>query len=93
MEKKSEMTRQEKRSLIRKILIRFSFLPLVLALLILLPAGTFDYWQVYVYCGILVVPMIFVLFYFLKNDPKFLERRTKIHIAMLSADIFCIQAE
>jgi len=90
------MTRQEKRSLIRKILIRFSFLPLVLALLILLPAGTFDYWQVYVYCGILVVPMIFVLFYFLKNDPKFLERRTRakekekqqIHIAILSALIF-----
>ena len=77
MEKKSEMTRQEKKSLIRKILIRFSFLPLVLALLILLPAGTFNYWQVYVYCGVLVVPMIFVLFYFLKNDPKFLERRTR----------------
>jgi len=96
MEKKSEMTRQEMRSLIRKILIRFSFLPLVLALLILLPAGTFNYWQVYLYCGILVVPMIFVLFYFLKNDPKFLERRTRakekekqqIHIAMLSTLIF-----
>ena len=96
MEKKSEMTRQEKKSLIRKILIRFSFLPLVLALLILLPAGTFNYWQVYLYCGILVVPIIFVLFYFLKNDPKFLERRTRakekekqqIHIAMLSTLIF-----
>ena len=96
MKKKSEMTRQEKRSLIRKILIRFSFLPLVLALLILLPAGTFNYWQVYVYCGILVVPILFVLFYFLKNDPKFLERRTRakekekqqIHIAMLSTLIF-----
>ena len=96
MEKKSEMTRQEKKSLIRKILIRFSFLPLVLALLILLPAGTFNYWQVYLYCGILVVPIIFVLFYFLKNDPKFLERRTRakekekqqIHIAILSTLIF-----
>ena len=96
MKKKSEMTRREKKSLIRKILIRFSFLPLVLALLILLPAGTFNYWQVYLYCGILVVPIIFVLFYFLKNDPKFLERRTRakekekqqIHIAMLSTLIF-----
>jgi protein-S-isoprenylcysteine O-methyltransferase Ste14 len=96
VEKKSEMTRQEMRSLIRKILIRFSFLPFVLALLILLPAGTFNYWQVYVYCGILVVPMHFVLFYFLKNDPKFQERRTRakekekqqIHIAILSALIF-----
>jgi len=96
MKKKSEISPQERKSLIRKILIRFSFLPLVLALLILLPAGTFNYWQVYVYCGILVVPIIFVLFYFLKNDPKFLERRTKakekekqqIHIAILSTLIF-----
>ena len=96
MKKKSEISPQERKSLIRKILIRFSFLPLVLALLIFLPAGTFNYWQVYVYCGILVVPIIFVLFYFLKNDPKFLERRTKakekekqqIHIAILSTLIF-----
>jgi len=74
---KSEITPQERKSLIRKILIRFSFLPIVFGLLILLPAGTFYYWQVYVYFGVLVVPMIFVLFYFLKNDPKFLERRTR----------------
>lgn len=51
--------------------------PIVLGLLILVPAGTFNYWQVYVYMGILVIPMIFVLFYFLKNDPLFLERRTR----------------
>jgi len=96
MEKKSEITPLERNTLIKKILIRFSFLPLVLILLILLPAGTFNYWQVYVYCGILIVPMIFVLFYFLKSDPKFLERRTKakekekqqIHIAILSTLIF-----
>ncbi len=77
MEKKSEMTQLEMKSLIRKIIIRFSFLPIFLGLLILLPAGTFNYWQVYIYFAVLVVPMIFVLFYFLQNDPKFLERRTK----------------
>jgi protein-S-isoprenylcysteine O-methyltransferase Ste14 len=43
----------------------------------LLPAGTFKYWQVYLYFSVIVIPMIFVLFYFLKRDPKFLERRTK----------------
>jgi len=51
--------------------------PIVLGLLILVPAGTFNYWQVYVYIGTLVIPMIFVLFYFLRNDPLFLKRRTK----------------
>ncbi len=76
-DKKSELTRQEMRSLIKKIVKRFSLVPIVIGLLILLPAGTFNFWQVYVYTGILVIPMSFVLAYFLKNDPRFLERRTR----------------
>lgn len=77
MVKKSEMTRDEMKNLIRKIIIRFSLFPVFLGLLTLLPAGTFNYWQVYVYIAVLIIPMIFVLFYFLKNDPQFLERRTR----------------
>jgi protein-S-isoprenylcysteine O-methyltransferase Ste14 len=76
-DKKSELTQQEMKSLIKKIIRRFSLVPIVLGLLILVPAGTFNFWQVYVYIGILIIPMIFVLFYFLKNDPLFLERRTR----------------
>jgi protein-S-isoprenylcysteine O-methyltransferase Ste14 len=76
-DKKSELTRQEMKSLIKKIIKRFSLVPIVLGILILVPAGTFNYWQVYVYMGILIIPMIIVLFYFLKNDPLFLERRTR----------------
>ena len=71
------MTKRERSALIRKMIIRFSFVPLFVGICTLLPAGTFNYWQVYVYFSVLVVPMIFVLFYFLKRDPKFLERRTK----------------
>lgn len=96
MEKKSEMTSQEKKSLLKKIIVRFSFLPLVLGLLVLLPASTLNYWQVYVYIGVLIVPMILVLFYFLRVDPRFLERRAKTKekekqqklIAILSTFIF-----
>lgn len=76
-DKKSELTQQEMKSLIKKIIIRFSLVPIVLGLFILVPAGTINYWQVYVYITVLVVPMIFVLFYFLQNDPIFLERRTR----------------
>ena len=76
-DKTSELARPEMKSLIKKIITRFSLVPIVLLLLILIPAGTLIYWQVYLYITILVVPMIFVLFYFLKNDPLFLERRTK----------------
>jgi len=76
-DKKSELTQQEIKSLIKKIIIRFSLVPIVLGLFILVPAGTINYWQVYIYIAVLVVPMIFVLFYFLQNDPIFLERRTR----------------
>lgn len=53
-------------------------IPIALGLLIFIPAGTLKFWQVYVYIGILIIPMIIVLFYFLKNDPMFLERRTRV---------------
>jgi len=77
METKSEMTNQEKSVLIRKMIIRFSFVPLFICVCTILPAGTFNYWQVYLYFSVIVIPMVFVLFYFLKRDPKFLERRAK----------------
>ena len=76
-DKTSELAQSEMKSLIKKIITRFSLVPIVLLLLILIPAGTLIYWQVYLYITIIVVPMIFVLFYFLKNDPLLLERRTK----------------
>lgn len=77
METKSEMTNQERSALLRKMIVRFSFVPLFIGIFTLLPAGTFNYWQVYLYFSVIVIPMILVLFYFLKRDPKFLERRTR----------------
>jgi len=43
-----------------------------------LPAGTFNYWQAWIYMAILLIPMMFVMRYFLKNNPKFLERRMRM---------------
>jgi len=77
LEKRSDITKNEMNILIKKIIFRFCFLPVFLGLLTLIPAGTFNYWQVYVYIAVLVIPMLFVLFYFLKTDPQFLERRTR----------------
>jgi len=77
METKSEITEKERSALLRKLIVRFSFVPLFIAVFTLLPAGTFDYWQVYLYFGVLLIPMLFVFRYFLKRDPKFLERRSK----------------
>lgn len=77
MEVKSKMTIEERGSLIRKLLGIFSLIPLFFILFIIFPAGTFNYWQFYAYCSVLLIPMFFVLIYFLKNDPRFLERRIK----------------
>jgi len=41
------------------------------------PSGTFNYWEVYLYFSILVIRMLFVFVYFMKRDPRFLERRSK----------------
>ena len=48
------------------------------ALLFFLPAGTWNYWQAWMYIGVLIVPMLFVLAYFMKRDPELLERRMKM---------------
>lgn len=75
--KKSELTRKEMKSLLRNIILRFLLFPVFIGLFILIPAGTLNYWQVYVYLVVIIIPMLFVLFYFLRNDPKFLERRLR----------------
>ena len=49
----------------------------MLGLIFFWPAGTFDYWQAWVYLVILFVPMTGMLLYFLKNDPELLERRMR----------------
>jgi len=75
---KEEMDLHELNALKVKIAIRFSLLPLFIGLLVLLPAGTFRFWHVYAYFAVLVIPMIFVILYFLNKNPKFLERRLKM---------------
>lgn len=42
-----------------------------------LPAGTFKYWQAWVWLGTLFIPMGISLIYLLKIDAKLLERRTR----------------
>lgn len=49
-----------------------------LGLLFFLPAGTLNYWQAWVYMGILLTPMYFLVRYLLKNDPALVERRMKM---------------
>ncbi|MCK6538603.1 MAG: isoprenylcysteine carboxylmethyltransferase family protein [Anaerolineales bacterium] len=50
---------------------------LMIGALLFLPAGTFKYWQAWVWLAVLFIPMGFSLAYLLKIDPKLLERRTR----------------
>jgi len=61
----------------RVIVVRFGLMPFVLGAIFFLPAGTFRYWQAWVYMGVLLIPMFGVLVYFLRKDPGVLERRLR----------------
>lgn len=59
----------------RKILFLFPTAFLFLALMLFIPAGSLNYWQGWVFCLVLLFPVLFVTLYFLKRSPEFLERR------------------
>jgi protein-S-isoprenylcysteine O-methyltransferase Ste14 len=62
-------------SIVLRIVSRLLGLPIIVGLILLLPAGTFDFWEVYAYFGILLILMVFAMVYFLKHDPELLKRR------------------
>ncbi len=49
-----------------------------IALIILLPAGTWNYWQGWMYLATLLLPMLVSTAYLIKNDPALLERRLRM---------------
>ncbi len=62
----------------KQVFLRVILVFLFIGLLLFLPAGSLDYWQAWIYCGVIFIPMLFVVFYFLKNDPDLLERRMRL---------------
>jgi protein-S-isoprenylcysteine O-methyltransferase Ste14 len=61
----------------KKVASRLALAPAVLGLIFFLPAGTFRYWQAWVYMAVLIIPMLSVMLYFLKHDPELLDRRLR----------------
>ena len=62
----------------KQVILRFIMVPVFIGLILFLPAGTLYYWQAWIYCGVLFIPMFFVVSYFLKKDPELLERRMRM---------------
>jgi len=61
----------------KRVAARMALAPAVLGLIFFLPAGTFRYWQAWVYMAVLIIPMLSVMIYFLKHDPELLDRRLR----------------
>ncbi|MCZ7380775.1 MAG: isoprenylcysteine carboxylmethyltransferase family protein [Candidatus Methanoperedens sp.] len=62
----------------KNVFLRLILVPIFMGLVLFLPAGSLDYWQAWIYCGVLFIPVFFVVFYFLKYDPELLERRMRM---------------
>lgn len=60
-----------------KALLVLAATMLLVAGLLFIPAGTLDYWQAWAFMGVLFSCISFILVYFLKNDPKLIERRLR----------------
>ena len=64
--------------LIKLVIVRFLVVLLALSAMFFLPAGTWAYWEAWVYLAIIFIPMFFVLIYLLKNEPELLVRRMRL---------------
>jgi protein-S-isoprenylcysteine O-methyltransferase Ste14 len=63
--------------LARTVFLRAALALPIMALIIILPAGRWNYWQGWMYIFTLIIPMFFIFGYLLKNDPALLERRMR----------------
>jgi protein-S-isoprenylcysteine O-methyltransferase Ste14 len=62
----------------KRVFIRVVLIVPVLGAVLFIPAGTLAYWEAWVYLGVLLIPFAFVVGYFLKNNPAFMERRMQM---------------
>ncbi|MFI5322050.1 MAG: hypothetical protein ACHQ6U_00640 [Thermodesulfobacteriota bacterium] len=59
----------------RKIFFLFLSSLVVIVAMLFLSAGSVKYWEGWVFYALIFLPALFVIFYFLKRSPEFLERR------------------
>ena len=77
MKGEKAMPAADRKQLIKKVVVFFGLAALIMAATFFIPAGTLNYWQAWVYLGVLLGPMCFVVVYFLKKSPELLERRLR----------------
>lgn len=63
--------------LIMTTFIRILIFLILTGLMFFLPAGSFKYWQAWVFYITILIPFLLTFFYYLKNDPELLKRRSE----------------
>ena len=53
---------------------KFIFVFIIIGLLLFIPAGTLNYWNAWLFIGILFIPMFIVGIILMLKNPKLLER-------------------
>src|ERR1044071_4823796 len=64
-------------ALYTRLAIKFLQFPLLMAVLLFLPAGTLDYWQAWLFCAVFLICNLALTLDLAARDPALLERRMK----------------
>jgi len=62
-------------SLKAKVISQCMLTAVVVGVMLFLPAGTWKYWQGWIFLGLLMIPMVAASIYFSERDPQLVERR------------------
>ena len=63
------------RGLFYQAILKFVLGVVIIGILIFLPAGTFDYWNAWLFMGILFIPMFFAGIIMMIKNPELLKKR------------------
>ncbi|MFH1486538.1 MAG: isoprenylcysteine carboxylmethyltransferase family protein [Chloroflexota bacterium] len=69
---------QPPRNLTRRALMQIVVAIAAIGAMLFVPAGTFLYWEAWLYLAIVFIPMSFVTAYFLRTAPALVERRMRM---------------
>ncbi len=61
----------------KKVFVRLFFGVVVIFAMLFVPAGSLFFWQAWIFCAVLFVPLAFVIGYLMKHDQELLERRMR----------------
>lgn len=64
--------------LLPRVLMRLAMGVAVLGAMLFIPAGTWEYWPAWIYCGAMFGSMIVMTIYLYRRDPMLLRRRMKM---------------